>query len=295
MSNLYDLKIRDHFMPYNFDHGRSAKVRLIVIHHNAGHGVDPYKTWTTGGREASAHYQVWGDGDVDQLVRVSDTAWHAHEANPYSVGIEHENLRSGGQWPIDERGLHASAKLVGYLCAHLKLGTPRFGDNVTTHNAVESDGRGVDSGTACPGPFFIKILKNPDHWYWAEARAAYRGASGEKPSAPAKPPKPFNIESPFPYWKRPGHVIGRLDGPARYHGGATAAEKSQVRAVVGVLRILGYKLPPGLDTYTRELEQVVHEFQVRVMGAKGKKATGQVGLGTWRALRGAYRAKRAAK
>ncbi len=114
------------------------------------------------------------------------------------------------------------------------------------------------------------------------------------PAKPAAPAKPFNIESPFPYWTKPGHVIGSIDGDDKHHGGINATEKSQVRAVVGVLGILGYKLPRGLDTYTRELEEVVYEFQVRVMRA-GKKANGQVGLGTWRALRKAYRAKRAAK
>lgn len=194
MGKLYDLTFRDHLIDRNYTPGRREPIRRIVIHHNAGHGHDPRATWTTGGREASAHYQVWGDGrkvPVDQIVRDGDEAWHAHEANADSIGIEHENLGmrdSNGKatWPISDDGLHASAELVGYLCAKHDLGLPKFGDNITTHNAVESDGIGVDSGTACPGPYFIKILKDPDHWYWAEARAAYRRATGTAPTPISK-------------------------------------------------------------------------------------------------------------
>jgi N-acetylmuramoyl-L-alanine amidase len=183
MSKLYDLPIKDHFLDLNYSQGRSQRVREIVLHHNAGHGVDPFDTWQT--REASAHYQVWGDGRIDNLVRLTDTAWHAHEANDYSVGIEHENASGPPDWPIADAGLHASAKLVGYLCAKLDLGVPRYHVNVTTHNAIESDGVGVDSGTACPGPYFLRALGNPTHWYWTEARDAYKRALGGSASIPA--------------------------------------------------------------------------------------------------------------
>ena len=50
MTQLYDLSLNDHFINKNFNHGRTKPIRRIVLHHNAGHGVDPVQTWQT--REA---------------------------------------------------------------------------------------------------------------------------------------------------------------------------------------------------------------------------------------------------
>lgn len=290
MSNLYDLQIHDHFLNKNFESGRSASIREIVIHHNAGHGVDPYQTWQT--REASAHYQVWGNGRIDQLVKLSDTAWHAHEANAYSIGIEHENSAVGGDWPIADGALHASAKLVGYLCAKYNLGTPTYKKNVTSHHLVETDGVGIDSGTACPGPYFLRILGNATHWYWTEARNAYNHAHG---STPAPPPTPSHSKIyqgasvPSLIRQGSGQYLGLITGPNNSHGGYNASERPIIKMLQQRLIACGFV--PGVTNtnsswadgiFERPTADAVTRFQKKHM--PGTQYYGQVWFDDWKKL-----------
>jgi hypothetical protein len=76
----------------NYAPGRNQAIKYIVIHH----WDDPAKQPTIQGVinhfknpaiEVSAHYVVSGDRIV-QMVKESDTAWHARQANPYTIGIE---------------------------------------------------------------------------------------------------------------------------------------------------------------------------------------------------------------
>lgn len=76
----------------NYQPGRTQRIQAIVIHW----WDDPAKKPVIQGVinhfknpaiEVSAHYVVSGDRIV-QMVKESDTAWHARQANPYSIGIE---------------------------------------------------------------------------------------------------------------------------------------------------------------------------------------------------------------
>lgn len=76
----------------NFASGRTQTIRYIVIHH----WDDPAKQPKIEGVinhfkdpsiEVAAHYVVSGDR-IAQMVKESDTAWHARSANPFTIGIE---------------------------------------------------------------------------------------------------------------------------------------------------------------------------------------------------------------
>lgn len=76
----------------NFYEGRSASVSAIVLHQ----WDDPAKKPSMNGvvswfknpaAEVSAHFVVSNDRIV-QMVNMGDTAWHARQANPFTVGIE---------------------------------------------------------------------------------------------------------------------------------------------------------------------------------------------------------------
>jgi hypothetical protein len=76
----------------NFQKGRTQPIRYIVIHH----WDDPAKKPKIDGVinhfkdpkvQVSAHYIVSGDRVV-KMVQEADTAWHAKQANPYTIGIE---------------------------------------------------------------------------------------------------------------------------------------------------------------------------------------------------------------
>lgn len=253
MDHIFKLPIHEHWMNKNYTNGRSEPIRRIVIHHNAGHGVDPWQTWQT--REASAHFQVWSNGKVDQLVHLNDTAWHAHEANNDSIGIEHENESTGGNWPIADAALHTSAQLIGYLCARFKLGVPELNRNITTHNAVESDGIGVDTATACPGPYFLNVLRNPDHWYWKEARQAhhdYNNRGEEDRPKPQHTPQHAHgdkihqgADVPSLIRKGSGQYLGLYAGPSNSHGGYFVAERPIIKKLQQ--RLIDCGFVPGVD------------------------------------------------
>ncbi|KRD31996.1 hypothetical protein ASE35_13650 [Lysobacter sp. Root916] len=67
----------------------------------------------------SAHYVIGRDGEVVQMVRNNDVAWHASSANTHGIGIEHVANKRG----LDptEAQYQASAALVAWLCAQYNL------------------------------------------------------------------------------------------------------------------------------------------------------------------------------
>jgi N-acetylmuramoyl-L-alanine amidase len=89
----------------NCRHVDGRDVRLIVLHGTAG-AFEGALRWLTSPRSrVSAHFMVSRDGEVVQMVPVSDIAWHAGRAywhgerdiNRISIGIEMENL-PGQDW-----------------------------------------------------------------------------------------------------------------------------------------------------------------------------------------------------
>ena len=125
---------------------------LIVIHVTSGHG-DPYGTasmWQRPDNKTSAHFVIGQSGKVLQCVPLRYAAQHAHEANTYSVGVEHcarEPREFGpadpGLPPSSEQYL-ASAKLVAYLCK--AAGLPPTRETIQGH--AEADPQTTHSG--CP-------------------------------------------------------------------------------------------------------------------------------------------------
>ena len=111
--------------------GRRVPVAAIVIHINDGgdsakntaryFADDPEK------RGASAHYVVGRQGEVYQCVSEADVAFHAHDANEYSIGIENIARTRGEQGdgdpglPVTEANYRATALLVAYLCNKYRL------------------------------------------------------------------------------------------------------------------------------------------------------------------------------
>lgn len=140
----------------NFRVGRraGAVVDRIVIHITAGGPrIDGTIGWfqngdrtdpATGKRAgpSSAHYIVGRDGEVVQMVRNADTAYHASSANSRSIGIEHN---ANKPYRLNRRDLpptmeqyQASAHLVAWLAA--QYGIPLDRTHIVGHiEATPSD------------------------------------------------------------------------------------------------------------------------------------------------------------
>jgi N-acetyl-anhydromuramyl-L-alanine amidase AmpD len=92
--------------------------------------------------QVSAHYVIGQDGEVVQMVRHNDKAWHAHSANSSSIGIEHvANTR--GLMPSAAQ-LCASAALVTWLCEQYGIGADR--EHILGHSEADPH----TSHTGCP-------------------------------------------------------------------------------------------------------------------------------------------------
>lgn len=186
-------------MGKHYTKGRAGKkINKIVVHHNAGNLSikDCYRVWQE--RPASAHYQVESSGRVGQLVRDSDTAYHAGnwETNLTSIGIEHANNKVGEPWTISQATLENGAHLVAALCHAYKLGVPAWGKNVFPHQHFMS--------TRCPGAINDKqrneYMARAKHWYWQMSKPSAKAVQAVKSLpmkvVPAKYVKPtaVNIE-----------------------------------------------------------------------------------------------------
>lgn len=125
-----------------------AKPHRIVAHITDGHPkAEPVaEMWQQPHHGSSAHFVVGQDGLVIQSVAIGDVAWHAHEANADSVGIEHCS-RTPREWSKGDPGLppsdalyRASARLVAWLCHQYGIMPSRVAivghneaDKTTTH------------------------------------------------------------------------------------------------------------------------------------------------------------------
>ena len=104
--------------------------------------------------EVSAHYLIWEDGRVDQLVAESERAWHAGKAhwkgesdlNSASVGIEIVNPGHDGGLPrFPDRQIAATIALARDLISRWKIRPER----VLAHSDV-APMRKRDPGEAFP-------------------------------------------------------------------------------------------------------------------------------------------------
>jgi N-acetyl-anhydromuramyl-L-alanine amidase AmpD len=98
---------------HDYRAGRTTNVDEIVLHTTEGTPLGA-ETWLTSasGLEVSAHYLVWPNGDIVQMVNPSDTAWHVRGHNARSVGIE---IAGYFNRPITNQQVTRTAELVSHL------------------------------------------------------------------------------------------------------------------------------------------------------------------------------------
>lgn len=101
----------------NYSSRGGSAIREAVIHTTQG-GYSGAVSWLRNpASQASAHYVVRSsDGQITQLVRESNKAWHARSHNPYSLGIEHEGFVDNSSWYTTAM-YNASAGIVRSFCA----------------------------------------------------------------------------------------------------------------------------------------------------------------------------------
>ncbi|MET7638419.1 peptidoglycan recognition family protein [Streptomyces sp. NPDC005438] len=118
----------------NYTAGRSAAISQIVIHVTQGSYAGSISWFQNPEAQVSAHYVIRSeDGEVTQMVRDADTAWHARDANSSALGIEHEGYVDDPAW-FTESMYASSAKLTKHLLNTHGLAADR--NTVVGHSEV---------------------------------------------------------------------------------------------------------------------------------------------------------------
>lgn len=164
----------------NYDASR-ATIDRIIIHHAASTSFDSIaRTFQNPARDASAHYAVGRNQNVDIIVPERFTAWHCgnYPMNQRSIGIENVNSSGAPSWDV----ANETRETLIELCADIvrrnpSIGRLEAGRNLFGHSQVASPGR----GTACP----VQLLG----WLPELARRVNALVDGGG-SAPAPAPQP---------------------------------------------------------------------------------------------------------
>jgi hypothetical protein len=131
----------------------SYTLRYMVLHITEGSYSGAISWFQNETSDVSAHFVIRSsDGEVTQMVRIKDIAWHAGNStyNREGIGFEHEGFVSSASWWTDAI-YRASTNTARYLAKLHNI--PRTRTNFVMHREVP----GVTK--SCPGPFF-----DPDYY-----------------------------------------------------------------------------------------------------------------------------------
>lgn len=145
----------------NFTEGKSREIKYILIHTVEGSLKGCVSWFKNAESKVSAHFVVGFSGDIVQMVKEADIAWHAGiwKMNTESIGIEHEGYASKDLWTNEQ--YEASATLVAYLCK--KYGIPIDRKHLLGHSEV-TPGRKTDPGPHFDWDRFLTMIKNGGKW-----------------------------------------------------------------------------------------------------------------------------------
>jgi N-acetyl-anhydromuramyl-L-alanine amidase AmpD len=150
---------------------------MVVIHVTQGSFASAVKAFRNPDHQAAAHYIVRQDGQVTQMIRELDVAFHAgnREYNERSVGIEHEGFVDRASSFTDAM-YAASARLTAGICG--RYGIPVDRKHIIGHVEVP----GTDHTD--PGPYwdwdrYIRLVRR------ASAAASAPPSASASAAAPA--------------------------------------------------------------------------------------------------------------
>lgn len=117
--------------PSNYTNGGIVSYDYVVVHTMQGYYAGSISWFQNPAANVSAHYVMRSaDGEVTQMVRDDDRAWHVGNSNSYALGIEHEGFVAETGWYTWETYL-SSARLTRWLCE--QHGIPVSRDHIVGH------------------------------------------------------------------------------------------------------------------------------------------------------------------
>lgn len=99
-------------LPPGVNHNTGGnRPRIYVVHIMVGYMAGTDTVFRNPNAQASAHFGISRGGAVWQWVDTSDTAWHAFDANTYSIGVEHAGFPNE---PLTDAQVRASGQLMAW-------------------------------------------------------------------------------------------------------------------------------------------------------------------------------------
>lgn len=139
----------------NYAVGRTATVDKVVVHVTQGSYAGTISWFQNATSKVSSHYVVRSsDGQITQMVRDKDTAYHAKSANASSLGIEHEGFVDDPSWFTDTM-YRSSAALTKYLCD--RYGIPKDRSHVIGHSEAPGNDH-TDPGGNWNWTYYMQLV-----------------------------------------------------------------------------------------------------------------------------------------
>jgi N-acetyl-anhydromuramyl-L-alanine amidase AmpD len=109
-------KARNMLLPPGVNHNSGGNTpRIFVIHIMVGYMAGTDTIFRNPHVQASAHFGVSRAGNVWQWVDTGDIAWHAFDANTYSIGVEHAGFPNE---PLTPAQVNATGMLMAWAHKH---------------------------------------------------------------------------------------------------------------------------------------------------------------------------------
>lgn len=138
----------------------------VTVHTAQGSYAGTISWFNNGSAKVSAHYVIRSsDGQVTQMVREKDRAYHVLNHNNYTIGIEHEGYVSDASW-YTTKMYNSSAALVRDICSSWSIDRKKCF-------------KGAASSGANPQPVSVRIKGHQHysgnthtdpgkHWNWTK-------------------------------------------------------------------------------------------------------------------------------
>ncbi len=137
LSTDYGPAIWDPAASCNYSSRSGTAVTHVTIHTVQGSYAGAISWFKNCSASVSAHYVVRSsDGQITQMVREYDKAWHVGSENPYTVGIEHEGYVSDPARWYTTALYNASSALTRDICASHAMDRTKTYDGYYGWNAV---------------------------------------------------------------------------------------------------------------------------------------------------------------
>lgn len=120
----------------NFTAGGINSYDFVVVHTMQGYYAGSISWFQNPDANVSAHYCMRAeDGEITQMVRNSDRAWHVGNSNSQAIGIEHEGFIDDTTWYTWVNYVE-SARLARWLCETYDIPVDR--DHIVGHVELPS-------------------------------------------------------------------------------------------------------------------------------------------------------------